>query len=193
MPQLQNVPFKNMGLSRATLIPTRVLNTEASNEPIELNCTNKGLPSFDDAPIWEIITDNPEKEVGERIKGKCAGMKVLEFTETYDPVRIVQLSKHLTSTLDVEIIYDDPKLPFIAAITIPDCELINPGDSSGGETNAKTREQRTFQGPQRRRGLHPLDVFRRRNHRKRHLVGPLGHVRIHRRRDRCGPNRHLLR
>ena len=132
-----NVPFKNMGLVRATLIPVSVLNEDATMDLIELDCTNKGLPSFDDSPIWEIITDNPEQEVGERIKGKCAGMKMLEFTETYDPVRIVELSKHLTSLLNVEIIYNDPKLPFIAAITIPDCELVNPGDSSGGETNAK--------------------------------------------------------
>lgn len=140
MPQTtptQSVPFKNMGLSRATLIPTRTLNPEASLVPIELKCTNKGLPSFDDAAVWDIVTDDPEQEVGERIKGKCAGMKVLEFTEVYDPVRVVMLSKHMTSVLDVEIIYDDPKLPFIAAITVPDCELINPGDSSGGEVNAK--------------------------------------------------------
>ena len=135
--ETRRVPFKNLGLARATLVPTRVLNPNATEDPIPLKTTNKSLPGFDDAPIWEIVTDDPAQEVAEKVKGKFAGMKMLEFTEVFDPVRSVLISKHHNSTLEVVMIYDDPKLPFIAAITVPDCELVNPSDSSGGETNSK--------------------------------------------------------
>jgi hypothetical protein len=137
-PQLPaSVPFKNLGLARVRLIPTIVLDPNATTNPIVLNCTSKSLPGFEDAPTWQILTDNPEQEVSETIKGKLGGMTALEFTENYDPVRQVFLSRYLTAKLTVEIIYDDPQLDFVAAITIPNCELLNPGGSaSGGEVNS---------------------------------------------------------
>ncbi|MDR1269650.1 MAG: hypothetical protein LBK82_09000 [Planctomycetaceae bacterium] len=132
-----NIPFKNLGLARVRLIPVTVLDPEATTDPIELNCTSKSLPGFEDAPTWQILTDNPEQQVAETIKGKLGGMTALEFTENYDPVRQVFLSRYLRAKLTVEIVYDDPYLDFIAAITIPNCELLNPGGgTSGGETNS---------------------------------------------------------
>jgi hypothetical protein len=131
------IPFKNLGLARVRLIPVTVLDPGTPTTPIELNCISKSLPGFEDAPTWQILTDNPEQEVAETIKGKLTGMTALEFTETYDPVRVVFLSKYLRAKLTLEIIYDDPALNFIAALTVPNCELINPGGGvSSSEVNS---------------------------------------------------------
>lgn len=135
-----NAPIKNLGLLRVTLIPVTVTNPDAGNDAIVLNCTKKSLPGVQPANTWTINSDDPEQEIAETVAGKFGGLSVLEFVEVYDMVRIADRVKHANTDFDVQMIYNDPKLPIIVAITAVSCRMVSPGETGGAQDNESSGE-----------------------------------------------------
>lgn len=55
---------------------------------IQFDASNKGLPSFKDAPTWTISSDNISEFSARTMVGKSEGLEVIELTVETDPIKV---------------------------------------------------------------------------------------------------------
>jgi hypothetical protein len=138
--------FKSGYKAKVTLLPIRTAKSGLSLEPIELKVSgNKTLPGFTDAETWTFNVDDDEQEIAETITGKFGGATALSYEIPYDPVLLEKLSAHAATNFAVQIVYDDTQFTDIYGITVHDCFLVNPGNTSGTSNNSAPNMTVTLQ------------------------------------------------
>ena len=119
------------------LIPYRVANSAAGDEPIKLTISgNKTLPGLAEGENWQFSTDDPGQEIAETIVGKFGGISPLSFEVPYDPMLLKILVVHAKTNFTVLVVYDDTNYECAYYIEVFDCFLTTPGSTSGMSNNS---------------------------------------------------------
>lgn len=108
---------------------------------IAFNCTAKSLPSFRDAPVWLVSTDNTEEVTGVAITGKPAGLEPIELTiETDAQVVYGSLVTGFVQGTESSAVftYTPGGSGAPCSITVPKCKICGLVTSSASNNSAAT-------------------------------------------------------
>lgn len=165
--------FLNIGLltARAYITSSRTLNTStgewtydtympindssfdreedyqsAGSNYIQMICTNKSAPGFDDAPTWSTVTDDPTEKIGRTQVGKPEKLTTLEFQAPSSANVDAMMEQHLTNGSIFALIYtyDDPNEDYIYKIIVKKCKISGTG-GGGGDNNSASSSTYKFE------------------------------------------------
>ncbi|MDO5565897.1 MAG: hypothetical protein Q4G59_04510 [Planctomycetia bacterium] len=108
---------------------------------VTFNCTAKSLPSFRDAPVWLVSTDNTDEVTGVAITGKPAGLEPIELTIETDAQVVYGslLSGFVEGTESSAVFtYTPGGTAAAVSVTVPKCKICGLVTSSANNNSAAT-------------------------------------------------------
>lgn len=132
---------------RSTTTESTVSTFYSACDYIDLECTSKSLPKFEDAPTWSFTSDDPDEKVGTTRVGKPEKISTLEFGMPTSLIRDSLFLPHQAAGSVWTIVYtynDAVNEDYVYQIVVPKCQMLGFG-GDGGENNSASNSTLKFQ------------------------------------------------